>query len=57
MSPLASHHRHSLKTLKNICSYWDYPYDDFKYSFVKTATAAGYSTFAIDRYAAIDVFH
>jgi pimeloyl-ACP methyl ester carboxylesterase len=42
----------------NICSsacltaysYWDLPYANYNYSYVDVATAAGYSTLAIDRY-------
>ncbi|KAH6620522.1 Alpha/Beta hydrolase protein [Boeremia exigua] len=31
-------------------TYWDIAYDNYNYSYVNVATAAGYSTLAIDRY-------
>lgn len=37
-------------SLTNISRYWDLSYDDYKYSYVNVALAAGYSTLAIDRF-------
>src|SRR6185503_8303572 len=30
-------------------NYWDFPYQQYRYSYVQYATAAGYATFNIDR--------